>query len=234
MRGRHVTASDNRSAVAVRIGRRERRKSATRAMLLRAGRRLFSERGLYESTVEELADRAGIAKGTVYLYFASKVELVRAVVEAGFEELEGHVSAAVKGQRTLGGIVGRIVEAHVAFFAANPDLMRIFHQVRGILKFHRPEWRPLRVPLDRHISHLAQLLARAPSPLRGRVPEGRAMAMILFGSVSGACSVRAAVEAGPGDDRWSLLLRDGLQALVAELVHRDRGGGARRTGARRP
>jgi hypothetical protein len=143
------------------------------------------------------------------------------VVEAGFDELDRQVSSAVKGERTLAGIVGGIVDAHVEFFAANPDLMRVFHQVRGILKFHRPEWMPLRVPLYRHVAHLARLLGRAQSPVRVPHAQTWAIALILFGAVSGACSVRAALEAAPGDSRWSPLLRDGLKALVGELPKAD-------------
>lgn len=216
-----------------RIGLRGRRKFATRALLLQAGRKLFGERGLYESRVEDLAGLAGVAKGTVYLYFESKVELVGAVVETGFQDLERHVGAAVEDRRSLADIVGGIVEAHLEFFATNPDLMRIFHQVRGILKFHRPEWRPLRVPLDRHISHLAGLLARAPSRLRDRGSQRRELAAILFGAVSGASSVREALEIGPDADRWSRLLSRGLRPLALELARREAGGGGRRRRERR-
>lgn len=55
------------SALSLPDGRRERRKSITRADLLKAGRRLFSQKGLYESHVEDLTEIAGIAKGTFYL-----------------------------------------------------------------------------------------------------------------------------------------------------------------------
>ncbi|HUK63923.1 MAG TPA: helix-turn-helix domain-containing protein, partial [Dongiaceae bacterium] len=47
-------------------GRREHRKHATRRELLIAGRRLFAERGLYDSRIEDLSRQAGIAKGTLY------------------------------------------------------------------------------------------------------------------------------------------------------------------------
>ena len=216
-------ASNSRLGIVVPLGRREYRKSSTRAQLVRAGRKLFSEKGIYEARIEELAEHAGIAKGTLYLYFASKVQLVHAVVEEGFEDLGRRVSAAVEGQRAFNDVVGCIVQAHLDFFTANPDLMRVFHQVRGILKFHRPEWLPLRQPLERHVGHIARLLARAPSPVRDRVARRRAMALILFGAISGACSVRAALESGPGASRWSSLLRDGFTGLAADLGRHDEG-----------
>lgn len=204
------------------MGRRQHRKAWTRAQLVRAGRELFGEKGLYEARIEDLAQHAGIAKGTVYLYFEGKVDLVRAVVEAGFEELERDVRAAVEGRRSFGDLVGRIVQAHVDFLAANPDLMRIFHQVRGILKFRREEWLPVRRPLMRHVGHITELLGRAPSPVRHRPSDRRVIAAILFGAISGGCSVRATLGSGPAAERWAHLLRTGLVAMAVGLARERR------------
>lgn len=44
-------------------------------------RRLFYEKGYYRTTVDDIAREAGVAKGTVYLYFNSKVELLLAIIE---------------------------------------------------------------------------------------------------------------------------------------------------------
>ena len=222
----------SRLGIILPIGRREHRKASTRTELVRAGRKLFSEKGIYEARIEDLAEHAGIAKGTLYLYFASKVELVQAVVDGGFEDLALGVSTAVQGRRTFNGVIGGIVQSHLDFFEANPDLMRVFHQVRGILKFHRPEWEPLRQPLERHVAHVARLLAQVPSPVRDRAARRRAMALVLFGAISGACSVRVALESGPGADRWSSLLRDGFTGLAAQLARSDEGRRPKRRGGR--
>ncbi|QAA76162.1 MAG: Transcriptional regulator, AcrR family [Candidatus Bipolaricaulis sibiricus] len=50
-------------------------RQAVRARLLRAGRELFARYGLKKTTVEELAQAAGVAKGTFYLFFPSKEAL---------------------------------------------------------------------------------------------------------------------------------------------------------------
>jgi AcrR family transcriptional regulator len=113
------------------IGKREQRKRATRGELIQAGRRLFSQKGLYESRIEDLATEAGIAKGTLYTYFADKDELIREVAAAGFGELETRVARRVDRMRGDRGVVREAIRAHLQFFAANPDLMRVLHQVRG-------------------------------------------------------------------------------------------------------
>lgn len=179
-----------------RLGRRMERKVLTRQELLLAGRRLFSEKGLYESRVEDLTRIAGIAKGTLYLYFRDKEDLIQAVVTAGFELLQQRVRERTDGARTPSDVVSRIVAAHLEFFVENPDLMRIFHQARGMLKFDRPRWRPLRVPLLEHLESLARLLGQAPSLARLSPGERLDLAIQLFGVVSGVSSVRVAANPG--------------------------------------
>jgi AcrR family transcriptional regulator len=58
-----------------------RRPEARPEELLTAALAVFGERGFRQTTLEEVAARAGVSKGTVYLYFASKDDLFRAVVE---------------------------------------------------------------------------------------------------------------------------------------------------------
>lgn len=60
--------------------RRSRRKEARPGELLAAALDLFVEKGFAATRVEEVAQRAGVSKGTLFLYFQSKEELFKAVV----------------------------------------------------------------------------------------------------------------------------------------------------------
>lgn len=60
--------------------KRERRKDARPGELLAAALELFVEKGFAATRVEEVARHAGVSKGTLFLYFASKEELFKAVV----------------------------------------------------------------------------------------------------------------------------------------------------------
>ena len=62
------------------IAKRERRKEARPGELLDAALDLFVEKGFAATRVEEVAARAGVSKGTLFLYFPSKDELFKAVV----------------------------------------------------------------------------------------------------------------------------------------------------------
>lgn len=60
--------------------KRERRKEARPGELLDAALELFVEKGFAATRAEEVAARAGVSKGTLFLYFPSKEELLKAVV----------------------------------------------------------------------------------------------------------------------------------------------------------
>jgi len=62
--------------------RRERRKDARPGELLAAALDLFVEKGFAATRVDDVARRAGVSKGTLFLYFPSKEELFKAVVRA--------------------------------------------------------------------------------------------------------------------------------------------------------
>jgi AcrR family transcriptional regulator len=69
--------------------KRERRKEARPGELLDAALDLFVEKGFAATRSEEVAARAGVSKGTLFLYFPSKEELFKAVVR---ENLSGRFS----------------------------------------------------------------------------------------------------------------------------------------------
>lgn len=69
---------------------RQRRKDARPAELLDAALALFVEKGFAHTRAEEVAARAGVSKGTLYLYYASKEELLKAVIR---ERLSAEIAA---------------------------------------------------------------------------------------------------------------------------------------------
>jgi AcrR family transcriptional regulator len=66
---------------------RQRRKEARPQELLDAALALFVEKGFAATRSEEVAQRAGVSKGTLYLYFPSKEELFKAVVRQTLSNL---------------------------------------------------------------------------------------------------------------------------------------------------
>ncbi len=70
------------------MGRRERRKRATRQALLEAAYTLFAERGYHETTMDEIADAAGVSRRTAFRYFPTKHSLVFPERESRLERFQ--------------------------------------------------------------------------------------------------------------------------------------------------
>lgn len=79
---------------------RQRRKEARPQELLDAALVLFVERGFAATRADEVAKRAGVSKGTLYLYYQSKEEIFKAVVRAN---LSAHIH---EGKEMVAGFEG--------------------------------------------------------------------------------------------------------------------------------
>ncbi|WP_372525705.1 TetR/AcrR family transcriptional regulator [Piscinibacter sp.] len=88
---------------------RQRRKEARPQELLDAALELFVEKGFAATRQDEIAARAGVSKGTLYLYYPSKEELLKAVIrerlsteiEAGMQQVRQHVGSNADLLRSL-------------------------------------------------------------------------------------------------------------------------------------
>src|SRR5215471_5026751 len=60
---------------------KEKQRQEREALILKAAEEVFLEKGYHETSIDEIAARVGIAKGTVYLHFPSKEDLVIALAE---------------------------------------------------------------------------------------------------------------------------------------------------------
>jgi len=109
-----------------------------RAAILRAAIKVFSVNGYFNSKVSDIAAEAGIADGTVYLYFKSKDEILHSVFDRAMAEF------IAEGKKELAQIsdpvakIRRIAELHLAKLGADRDLAIVFQvELRGSTKFMR-------------------------------------------------------------------------------------------------
>ncbi len=112
------------------------------AAILDASRRVFAAKGFDAALVDDIAAEAGVAKGTIYLYFKSKLDIYRAALRESMAEL-----AAVKAAR-VAEVVGTqaklraYVAATVEYCDSRRDFFRIFLVESGKLtscSMHSPK-----------------------------------------------------------------------------------------------
>ncbi len=111
--------------------RRAREKEERRQSILRAAREAFIREGFHRATVETIAERAEVSKGTVYLYFESKETILAHLLLEGLETLIGLLAEAYGVGRSLSAEerLRRIGWAYLQFFQREPLYFRFLMAV---------------------------------------------------------------------------------------------------------
>jgi TetR/AcrR family fatty acid metabolism transcriptional regulator len=107
-----------------------------REAILRAAIKVFAANGYFNSKVSDIAGAAGIADGTVYLYFKSKDEILHSIFDRAMAEFiaEGKRELAEVTDPT--GRLRRIAELHLEKLGADRSLAVVFQvELRGSIKF---------------------------------------------------------------------------------------------------
>ncbi|MBX5449717.1 TetR/AcrR family transcriptional regulator [Thermogemmatispora sp.] len=143
---------------------KEKQRQEREALILQAAEEVFCEKGYHEASIDEIAARVGIAKGTVYLHFPSKEDLLAALFRRDTEQVIAEVEA-------IAAVPGR---------SAREKLEEILHLLYGELfkkrtrlfysMYNSPEMGALLAKKEQMHAHWEQLTSR----LEGLLAEGQA------------------------------------------------------------
>ena len=107
--------------------RREGRKAQSRRRILESARDVFFRDGFMEANLDEVASRAGVAKGTLYRYFDSKAELYVAVLAHNGEIFEQRMRETVDTPSCPPPeLIRRLGRFYFSHWMRNPDYFQIF------------------------------------------------------------------------------------------------------------
>jgi AcrR family transcriptional regulator len=116
------------------------RRETTRRRLYEAAVTLIAEQGFSATTVDEIAERAGVAKGTVYYNFAGKNDLFEELLRDGVRLLTESLRQAARDTVAAGGsrkaALDAIVGAGLAFIACHPSFTQLY--VAEVWRTNRP------------------------------------------------------------------------------------------------
>jgi AcrR family transcriptional regulator len=91
-----------------------------------AAMRVVARKGLASVTVQDIADEAGVAKGTVYIYFDSREEIIARTMDGATEKLVEKLSVACRGCRTFREVLEQRVRTQLLHFEENRDFFRLY------------------------------------------------------------------------------------------------------------
>jgi TetR/AcrR family fatty acid metabolism transcriptional regulator len=91
-----------------------------------AAMRVVVRKGYDHVTVQDIADEAGIAKGTVYLYFKSREDILEKTMTFSFEEFHVRIREAIEAGGPFAEAVGRVVQAQLEYFEERQEFFRLY------------------------------------------------------------------------------------------------------------
>jgi AcrR family transcriptional regulator len=106
------------------------------AEILEAAHKVFAQNGFSGTSVEAIAQEAGIAKGTLYLYYSSKHEIYWAALKSGLTALCCELRQKLEEAGTVEEKLRAYIATKLYFFEQRRDFFRIYHAEFGNVAAH--------------------------------------------------------------------------------------------------
>jgi TetR/AcrR family transcriptional regulator, fatty acid metabolism regulator protein len=106
--------------------------------IVEAAIRVFARNGYYNSRVSDIAREAGIASGTIYLYFRTKEEILVTLFREKMAAFVAHLRGEIAGESDPVAKIRRLVELHFTVLEQSPALAEVVQvELRQGQKFFR-------------------------------------------------------------------------------------------------
>ncbi|NLC77139.1 MAG: TetR/AcrR family transcriptional regulator [Clostridia bacterium] len=156
-------------------------KSDKRSQIFQAAFKLFAQKGFFHTTVEEVAQEAGIGKGTVYGYFASKQELLRQMLIFATDYYFDTFFRVVEGNGGLKEKLVAIAKEHFRFFNEHREIAKVVLYEHRYITDDLGDW--LIEKEQGRIQYLVELLRSAAANGEIRVVDFKMAARMITGAL---------------------------------------------------
>jgi len=104
------------------VGRRE--------AILAAALSVFTEKGIEVTTIDDIRQRSQASVGSIYHHFGTKEGIAAALFVASLDDYWGRLVAAIDGETLAQRAIRALLDAHIHWIVANPDLARFLFSRR--------------------------------------------------------------------------------------------------------
>lgn len=146
--------------------------------ILQAARKVFARKGFDGATVDEIAEAAGVAKGTVYLYFQSKSDIYFEALRRGLVALIEETSRKMEAAPSAAGKIRAFISTRIHSAEANRDLVSIYLTEFG--KIHACVHKEFRNLYLRQSKALETILQHAAEQGQIRAPRPELAALMIY------------------------------------------------------
>lgn len=150
--------------------------------ILDAAVKVFAQKGFFQAKVNEIAREAGVADGTIYLYFKGKDDLLISIFEEKMREVLARFRIAIAQEKDARSRLECLIRMHLAEFQAYPDLAAVFQvELRQSSRFIR-EYR--NVELRKYLDLIGEIIKEGQEEgvFRQDIPSG-IIKRFIFGTL---------------------------------------------------
>lgn len=115
------------------LTRKEREKAARRELILNAAEEIIQQRGFKSATMDEIAGKAEVAKGTLYLYFKNKTAIYIAICERGSRILNERMADVLTLDINGLHMIENLGHTYLRFIRENPHYFHAFSYYESII-----------------------------------------------------------------------------------------------------
>lgn len=165
--------------------RKQREKEEMRELILDAARTLFLEKGYYQTSIRNIAEKIEYSPGTIYLYFKEKDEIFHALHEEGFRKLTSvmlplqHVSDPFERLKALGRV-------YMEFAIQNKDFYDLMFIMQAPMNLEEEDcWEEG----DRALDFLKMVIRDCQAQGRFQGKDVEYLSFIIWSSMHGMCAL---------------------------------------------
>ena len=211
------------------LGRRERGKLDKRRRISEAARAVFTEFGYERANMREIAKRAGVATGTLFLYAPDKRNLLLWILNDDLDQVTEATFASIASSHAQDGLLEQLLyvfEARYRYWGADPDLslhalqeLIIARDVQATPASHLAYYQQRRVVLLEHVTDLVRAQQRHGRIRTGENPEAVArLALAIYNSAIRSWLRGNQVNVAQGIEELRELLRLAIDGCAAANV----------------
>lgn len=202
--------------------RQQRRYDRTREKLLAAARSVFKEKGL-SATIDEIAERADVARGSFYYHFKSKEAVIRELVNDVLSNLTEQMNKRCADEEGLEPTLDGIIQAHIGFFSSRWEDFVLYYQGRADLTLDE-SYDGLEKPFINYVRSIEKLIDAS---IADRISTTglRRIANALAGFVAGYYSFAIVSSNSQDIDKEFQSLRTAFVTSLARFARESQPGG---------
>lgn len=116
-----------------KLSRKERERKARKELIIDVTERIIEERGFENITMDEIAEKAEMGKGSLYLYFKNKTSIILAICDRGSRILNRSMSKVLTREITGLEMVEKLGQTYFQFIQDNPLYFNAFNYFEGLI-----------------------------------------------------------------------------------------------------